>query len=162
MTLCSRMSVAMLSRERGSPEAAALLSSRARHGGMAERLKAHAWKACVRESAPWVRIPLPPPRLASILLISCNFPRRSQYWHTLGHALRRPRSPARHASGDFGRASYRTPPRSSPKRCSARFATRPGLSGLEFLTGDWPACWSEDTLRNDQGVRSVEGSALRA
>ncbi len=31
-------------------------------GGMAERLKAHAWKACVRESVPWVRIPLPPPR----------------------------------------------------------------------------------------------------
>ena len=30
-------------------------------GGMAERLKAHAWKACVRESVPWVRIPLPPP-----------------------------------------------------------------------------------------------------
>ena len=28
---------------------------------MAERLKAHAWKACVRESVPWVRIPLPPP-----------------------------------------------------------------------------------------------------
>ena len=36
-------------------------------GGMAERLKAHAWKACVRESVPWVRIPLPPPekRLSS-------------------------------------------------------------------------------------------------
>src|SRR5579859_4441168 len=32
-------------------------------GGMAERLKAHAWKACVRESVPWVRIPLPPPQL---------------------------------------------------------------------------------------------------
>ena len=28
---------------------------------LAERLKAHAWKACVRESVPWVRIPLPPP-----------------------------------------------------------------------------------------------------
>ena len=30
-------------------------------GEMAERLKAHAWKACVRESVPWVRIPLSPP-----------------------------------------------------------------------------------------------------
>src|SRR3979490_2270580 len=30
-------------------------------GGMAEWLKAHAWKACVRETVPWVRIPLPPP-----------------------------------------------------------------------------------------------------
>ena len=28
---------------------------------MAERFKAHAWKACVRESVPWVRIPLLPP-----------------------------------------------------------------------------------------------------
>jgi hypothetical protein len=31
---------------------------------MAEWLKAHAWKACVRETVPWVRIPLsPPPQL---------------------------------------------------------------------------------------------------
>ena len=29
-------------------------------GEMAERLKAHAWKACVRETVPWVRIPLSP------------------------------------------------------------------------------------------------------
>ncbi len=32
---------------------------------MAERLKAHAWKACVRESVPWVRIPLLPPSCSS-------------------------------------------------------------------------------------------------
>src|ERR1700722_16007758 len=31
---------------------------------MAERLKAHAWKACVRESVPWVRIPLSPPGIS--------------------------------------------------------------------------------------------------
>src|SRR5437763_7968 len=31
-------------------------------GEMAEWLKAHAWKACVRETVPWVRIPLSPPR----------------------------------------------------------------------------------------------------
>ena len=30
---------------------------------MAEWLKAHAWKACVRETVPWVRIPLSPPVL---------------------------------------------------------------------------------------------------
>jgi integrase len=30
-------------------------------GGMAEWLKAHAWKACIRETVSWVRIPLPPP-----------------------------------------------------------------------------------------------------
>jgi hypothetical protein len=29
---------------------------------MAEWLKAHAWKACIRETVSWVRIPLPPPR----------------------------------------------------------------------------------------------------
>ena len=28
---------------------------------MAEWLKAHAWKACIRETVSWVRIPLPPP-----------------------------------------------------------------------------------------------------
>ena len=30
-------------------------------GGVAEWLKAHAWKACIRETVSWVRIPLPPP-----------------------------------------------------------------------------------------------------
>src|SRR5215510_4856580 len=34
-------------------------------GEMAEWLKAHAWKACVRETVPWVRIPLSPPSLFS-------------------------------------------------------------------------------------------------
>jgi hypothetical protein len=35
-----------------------------RAGEMAERLKAHAWKACVRESVPRVRIPVSPPFFA--------------------------------------------------------------------------------------------------
>ena len=35
-----------------------------RYGGVAEWLKAHAWKACLRETVTWVRIPLPPPELA--------------------------------------------------------------------------------------------------
>ncbi len=46
-----------------------------RAGRMAERLKAHAWKACVRESVPWVRIPLLPPeyRLKLLkILASCR------------------------------------------------------------------------------------------
>ena len=34
---------------------------------MAERLKAHAWKACIRVPVSWVRIPLPPPSLTSEL-----------------------------------------------------------------------------------------------
>ena len=33
-----------------------------RNGGVAEWLKAHAWKACLRETVTWVRIPPPPPR----------------------------------------------------------------------------------------------------
>ena len=32
------------------------------YGGVAEWLKAHAWKACLRETVTWVRIPPPPPR----------------------------------------------------------------------------------------------------
>jgi hypothetical protein len=35
-------------------------------GEMAEWLKAHAWKACVRETVPWVRIPLSPPYIVEI------------------------------------------------------------------------------------------------
>ena len=30
-------------------------------GEMAERFKAHAWKACLGETLSWVRIPLSPP-----------------------------------------------------------------------------------------------------
>src|SRR5438105_1607268 len=30
-------------------------------GGVSEWLKEPAWKACVRENVPWVRIPPPPP-----------------------------------------------------------------------------------------------------
>jgi hypothetical protein len=33
----------------------------ARDGGVAERLKAHAWKVCMRETVSRVRIPPPPP-----------------------------------------------------------------------------------------------------
>src|SRR5215208_3341952 len=35
--------------------------AQASYGGVAEWLKAHAWKACIRETVSWVRIPLPPP-----------------------------------------------------------------------------------------------------
>src|SRR5689334_7023994 len=40
--------------------------ARARTGGVDEWLKAHAWKACLRETVTWVRIPLPPPPHAAI------------------------------------------------------------------------------------------------
>ena len=43
---------------------------------MAERLKAHAWKACVRASVPWVRIPLSPPDPNNPRIsITCGFSR---------------------------------------------------------------------------------------
>ena len=64
--------------ERDLPGASDLLFSAPWHGGMAERLKAHAWKACVRESVPWVRIPLPPPwqgnraRARAGLIFACD------------------------------------------------------------------------------------------
>ncbi len=48
-------------RKSGFPRRRGLLGSLGLKGEMAERLKAHAWKACVRESVPWVRIPLSPP-----------------------------------------------------------------------------------------------------
>jgi hypothetical protein len=46
---------------------------------MAEWLKAHAWKACIRETVSWVRIPLPPPRteyltcLVFLTFVLCKF-----------------------------------------------------------------------------------------
>jgi hypothetical protein len=36
-------------------------SDKSSAGEMAEWLKAHAWKACIRETVSWVRIPLSPP-----------------------------------------------------------------------------------------------------
>jgi hypothetical protein len=48
-------------RRRLSSEAASLYCAFPLPGGMAEWLKAHAWKACIRATVSWVRIPLPPP-----------------------------------------------------------------------------------------------------
>ena len=50
-------------------------------GEMAEWLKAHAWKACVRETVPWVRIPLSPP---SALCATIRYP---SPWFTKPHRL---------------------------------------------------------------------------
>ena len=50
-------------------------------GEMAEWLKAHAWKACVRETVPWVRIPLSPPLPSSTGRgIGRNTPHKSRYF----------------------------------------------------------------------------------
>src|SRR6266487_2825419 len=53
---------------------------------MAEWLKAHAWKACIRETVSWVRIPLPPPdRLfASVRLRSPTTADVLGYAHKIG------------------------------------------------------------------------------
>jgi hypothetical protein len=54
-----------------SPERAGLYCLlRNSFGGMAEWLKAHAWKACIRETVSWVRIPLPPPRTKSMIYLT--------------------------------------------------------------------------------------------
>src|SRR4029077_1462820 len=39
------------------------------HGGVAERLKAHAWKVCIRETVSRVRIPLPPPYVLVLIVV---------------------------------------------------------------------------------------------
>ena len=48
----------------------------ARHGSVdgevAEWLKAHAWNACVRETVPWVRIPLSPPA-SNVLILNDKY-----------------------------------------------------------------------------------------
>src|SRR3977135_4090258 len=56
-------------------------------GGMAEWLKAHAWKACIRETVSWVRIPLPPPLIkCMILLVFLHSKRRKFLRHFRGFA----------------------------------------------------------------------------
>src|ERR1039458_1107511 len=52
----------------------------ATRGGVAEWLKAHAWKACLRETVTWVRIPLPPPPSRRERLSVAILPRENA-WH---------------------------------------------------------------------------------
>ena len=60
---------------------------------MAERLKAHAWKACVRESVPRVRIPVSPPMVVKNVLILLRF-----FFHLLGSIPKRTPKPSRASS----------------------------------------------------------------
>src|SRR3954447_18809330 len=57
-------------------------------GEMAEWLKAHAWKACVRETVPWVRIPLSPPSGSKRLHFSAFPEVGSLPAHIPSHTLR--------------------------------------------------------------------------
>src|ERR1700683_3676627 len=70
---CSRFALAAQARAacaRGASGAIALARApyEARDGGVAERLKAHAWKVCMRETVSRVRIPPPPPRINYLTL----------------------------------------------------------------------------------------------
>src|ERR1700712_4710546 len=56
----NRLRKSLSSRSQSLAKVVLALQERAT-GEMAEWLKAHAWKACVRETVPWVRIPLSPP-----------------------------------------------------------------------------------------------------
>ena len=42
-------------------------------GGVAEWLKAHAWKACIQETVSWVRIPSPPPFFLKVIYIDIYY-----------------------------------------------------------------------------------------
>lgn len=71
---------------RGSAGAASVVrrchATRCAAGGVAERLKAHAWKVCMRETVSRVRIPPPPPTSYFRL------------YQTASHAILIPRVPA--------------------------------------------------------------------
>src|SRR5260370_31047127 len=44
-----------------------------KHGEVSERFKEHAWKACVGEILPWVRIPPSPPESRACFHVGCHF-----------------------------------------------------------------------------------------
>src|SRR5713226_8733852 len=52
----------------------------ARRGEVSERLKEHAWKACVGETQPWVRIPPSPPS-SPLNWLLCRIERENERIH---------------------------------------------------------------------------------
>ena len=82
-----------------------------KHGGeMSERFKEHAWKACVGEILPWVRIPLSPPHLFFPSLLA-----NRRKTHDLSQVQRAARRQARSR-----RAEIPATPRVSRARLAAR------------------------------------------
>ena len=89
---------------------------------MAEWLKAHAWKACVRETVPWVRIPLSPPVLTR------------KPFKILRKTARKPLQTGAYCpfrviqviSPDYLREQSQPSPRSNPKGRRDRFGRKDG------------------------------------
>jgi hypothetical protein len=78
-------------------------------GGMAEWLKAHAWKACIRETVSWVRIPLPPPNALRLL---------NKLGLCVSTVDRTPNGASHSRKSGRGRAW--NPPKMSPATCGAQ------------------------------------------
>src|SRR2546430_17058943 len=81
------------------------------HGGVAEWLKAHAWKACIRATVSRVRIPLPPPLKYLILFIYVSL-RLGQKSSRFSAALRVPLGAVAARGGSPSAAPRQTPPSS--------------------------------------------------
>ena len=84
----------------------ARLATRTRRGGVAERLKAHAWKVCMRETVSRVRIPPPPPFVVEFVGYSVQN-------GILPHRFPRPRRLRRTMANSGGRILSRSLPRLS-------------------------------------------------
>ena len=104
-------------------------------GEMSEWLKEHAWKACVGETLPWVRIPLSPPfansrRWSLPIAVSCGHLRVApQRVRVRTPTLERRSSSYGARSGEAVVMVPRDPPPSSPSRHAAAFGYR-GASSL--------------------------------
>jgi hypothetical protein len=100
---------------RGRRMICARVATRTRRGGVAERLKAHAWKVCMRETVSRVRIPPPPPKVTpSHCFITV-------YVLSIGVA----RKPRRHVSGRRGTIETRWSRAETADSFSRAFRSRP-------------------------------------
>jgi hypothetical protein len=102
--------------------------ARARRGGVAEWLKAHAWRACIGETLSRVRIPLPPPAFSEVKKALLARPE-----------LRRGEAKAHISVAEFSlirRQPASTMPGASPRTRSQRSSTVHASSGCSKKTSD--------------------------
>ena len=120
------------------------LAGRERRGGMAEWLKALAWKACIRATVSWVRIPLPPPTDQYKLLKNLHF---SPYLRRLA-----PRSTPRL----FGPVEVARSPTGAPISCSPNHLVWSGRHPGQNL-GREPShtSWTQVSLLGEQVSRHI-------